>query len=136
LSTGEQIQQGIPTGVWNADTVHSRIGFEVSYAVATFSGELTNFEATLDNGQLTGRARIESLPAKEPNLQAHLLSPEFFDAERHPEVTFSSTEMSRHGDDVEIEGEITIKGRTQPTKLTGKAMRLGTRTTSWTKADA
>jgi polyisoprenoid-binding protein YceI len=121
MSTIEQTQTGIPTGTWKADTVHSRIAFEVPYAVATFSGEVPSFGATLEDGQLSGVARIESIQVKEENLQAHLLSPEFFDAERHPEVTFKSHEIRRDGDDVEIDGEVTIKGVTQPAKLTGLA---------------
>ena len=53
-------------------------------AVATFTGEVTDFEATLADGTLEGSAKIESIKLKDENLQAHLLSPEFFDAERHP----------------------------------------------------
>ena len=37
MSTTEQTEQGIPTGTWQADTVHSRVAFEVPYAVATFT---------------------------------------------------------------------------------------------------
>jgi polyisoprenoid-binding protein YceI len=121
MSTIEQTKQGIPTGAWKADTVHSRVAFEVPYAVATFSGEVPEFTATLEDGELTGVARIESIQVKEENLQAHLLSPEFFDAERHPEVTFKSHEIHRDGDNVEIDGEVTIKGITQPATLTGIA---------------
>jgi polyisoprenoid-binding protein YceI len=121
MSTIEQTQTGIPIGAWKADTVHSRVAFEVPYAVATFSGEVPDFQATLEDGKLTGIARIESIQVKEENLQAHLLSPDFFDAERHPEVTFTSHEIRREGDDVEIDGEVTIKGVTQPAKLTGIA---------------
>jgi polyisoprenoid-binding protein YceI len=121
MSTIEQTQQSIPTGTWKADTVHSRVAFEVPYAVATFSGEVPDFEASLEDGRLTGVARIESIQVKEENLQAHLLSPEFFDAERHPEVTFTTSEIRRDGDNVEIDGEVTIKGITRPAKLTGIA---------------
>lgn len=120
MSTIEQTQ-GIPTGTWKADTVHSRVAFEVPYAVATFSGEVPDFEASLVDGKLTGAARIESIQVKEENLQAHLLSPEFFDAERHPEVKFESNEITRDGDNVTIDGTITIKGITRPATLTGIA---------------
>jgi polyisoprenoid-binding protein YceI len=109
----------IPTGTWNADTVHSSVGFEVPYAVATFSGELTDFEAHLADGTIAGTAKIASLQTKDENLQGHLLSPEFFDAERHPEVSFSGSEIKRDGDNVEIPGEITIKGISQPATLKG-----------------
>jgi polyisoprenoid-binding protein YceI len=112
---------GIPTGTWKADTVHSRVAFEVPYAVATFTGEVPGFEATLENGTLTGTARIETISVKEENLQGHLLSPEFFDAERHPEVTFVSRSIKRDGDNVEIEGDLTMKGITKPATLKGTA---------------
>jgi polyisoprenoid-binding protein YceI len=121
MSTIEQSKQVIPTGTWQADTVHSRVAFEVPYAVATFTGDVPNFEATLEDGTLTGVAQISSIQVKEENLEAHLLSPEFFDAERHPEVRFVSHEIHRTGDDVTVDGEITIKGITQPATLTGKA---------------
>lgn len=121
MSTTEQTQQIIPTGTWKADTVHSRVAFEVPYAVATFTGEVPDFEATLEDGKLIGIARIASIQVKEENLQGHLLSPEFFDSERHPEVTFASKEIRRDGDSVEIDGEVTIKGITKPATLTGTA---------------
>ena len=116
-----ETQVGIPTGTWQADTVHSRIAFEVPYAVATFTGEVPDFEASLVDGVLKGVARINSITVKEENLQAHLLSPEFFDAERHPEVTFVSSAIRRDGDEVEIDGELTMKGITRPATLTGTA---------------
>jgi polyisoprenoid-binding protein YceI len=119
-STTETQTTGIPTGTWQADTVHSSVAFEVPYAVATFGGQVTEFDATLADGKLAGSARIESIQTKEENLQAHLLSPEFFDAERHPVVGFSGTlEQDGDGDDVQVDGEITIKGITQPAVLKG-----------------
>jgi polyisoprenoid-binding protein YceI len=117
MSTIEQ-QTEVPTGTFTADTVHSNIGFEVPYAVATFSGNVTDFEATLADGKLTGSAKIESLQTKEESLQAHLLSPEFFDAERNPTVSFSG-DLERDGDKATVTGEITLKGITQPVALEG-----------------
>jgi polyisoprenoid-binding protein YceI len=112
-------ETAIPTGTWKADTVHSSVAFEVPYAVATFSGEVPDFEAILADGKLTGVAKITSLTVKDENLQAHLLSPEFFDAERHPEVRFEGSKLTRDGDNATLEGEITIKGITKPATLTG-----------------
>jgi len=109
----------VPTGTWNADTVHSSVTFEVPYAVATFSGSVTDFDAALADGRLTGAARIGSITVKDENLEAHLLSPEFFDAERHPVVSFTTDTIRRNGDAVEVEGEITIKGITKPATLRG-----------------
>jgi polyisoprenoid-binding protein YceI len=118
MSTTEQTT-AVPTGTWKADTVHSSVTFEVPYAVATFSGSVTDFDATLDNGRLTGVARIATISVKDENLEAHLLSPEFFDAERHPEVRFSTDTIRRSGDEVEVRGQITIKGITKPATLHG-----------------
>ena len=119
MSIAEQTGTEVPTGTWNADTIHSSIAFEVPYAVSTFSGDVPDFEAKLEDGTLTGVARIASLQVKDENFQAHLQSPEFFDVERHPEVRFESTEIRRDGDDVEIDGEITIKGVTRPATRRG-----------------
>jgi polyisoprenoid-binding protein YceI len=117
MSTIQQ-ETAVPTGTFVADTVHSSIGFEVPYAVATFSGTVDDFEATLADGTLAGSAKIESIKTKEENLQAHLLSPEFFDAERNPVLTFSG-DLQHDGDDAKVTGEITIKGITRPIVLEG-----------------
>jgi len=109
----------LPTGTWKADTVHSSVAFEVPYAVATFGGDVPEFEASLVDGKLTGVAQISSLNVKDENLQAHLLSPEFFDAERNPEVGFQASNVTRDGDNVTLDGEITIKGITKLTTLSG-----------------
>jgi len=119
MSTTEQATTGVPTGTWQADTVHSQVAFEVPYAVAAFNGEVTDFAATLSDGKLTGSARISSITVKDENLEAHLLSPEFFDAERHPEVRFETDTLRRDGDRVEVDGRITIKGITKPATLRG-----------------
>lgn len=118
MSTITDTKTQAPVGTWKADTVHSSVAFEVPYAVATFGGTIDEFEATLADGKLAGSARIESIQLKEENLRAHLLSPEFFDAERHPAVRFSG-DLSRDGDAARVDGEITLKGIAQPVVLEG-----------------
>jgi polyisoprenoid-binding protein YceI len=110
----------IPTGTWQADVVHSSVAFEVPYmGISTFSGSVKSFQVTLADGTLTGSAQIASLVTKDENLQGALLSPEFFDAERHPTVSFSGTATRSADAQVEFDGEITIKGIAQPATLTG-----------------
>ena len=107
-------QTQIPAGTWQADPVHSGVGFAVKYlGVATFSGEVKGFEASLVDGRLTGTAWVSSIQVKDENLYGHLLGPEFFDAERHPELTFSGTDAGGG----RFEGELTIKGITKPVTL-------------------
>ena len=120
MSITEQKQTILPTGTYNADRVHSSVAFEVEYlGIGAFGGTVTDFEATLENGRLAGSAQIESLETKDENLHAHLMSPEFFDAERHPVVSFSTESAAVEGANVELDGEITIKGVTKPATLTG-----------------
>jgi polyisoprenoid-binding protein YceI len=119
MSTITSPAVAIPTGTYNADPVHSALGFEVRYmGIAFFKGAVKDFGATLVDGKLAGAARIESLETKDENLHAHLLAPEFFDATNHPEVTFSG-DVVPAGEGVEVDGEITIKGVTKPAVLRG-----------------
>jgi len=123
MSVTTAAQTGIPGGTWALDPIHSTIGFEVNYLVGAFRGQFRDVQATLvaegDSARLTGSAKVGSVDVKDENLNAHLQSPDFFDAERHPELTFESTEISRSGDEVRIAGELRIKGVTQPVVLAG-----------------
>jgi polyisoprenoid-binding protein YceI len=120
MSTTEQEVTGIPTGTYQADVVHSSVDFEVQYmGIATFSGGVKEFQASLADGRLDGSARIATLVTKDENLLGHLLAPDFFDAEQFPEVGFSGQAVQRVGDEVVFQGEITIKGVTKPATLTG-----------------
>ena len=120
MSITEQQQTVLPTGTYTADRVHSSVAFQVEYmGIGAFGGTVTDFDATFENGSLSGSARIQSLETKDENLHAHLMAPEFFDAERHPVVSFSTEHAKLDGPNVELEGEITIKGVTRPATLTG-----------------
>jgi polyisoprenoid-binding protein YceI len=120
----ESTAQFAPAGSWSADPVHSSVAFEVAYAgVNTFRGGFDEFSASLAGGEeptLDGSARVASVDVKDENLNLHLQSPEFFDAERYPEIAFHATALRRLGDGrVEGSGELTIKGVTLPVELTG-----------------
>jgi polyisoprenoid-binding protein YceI len=112
-------QQALPTGAWSADTVHSTIGFAVPYMAGTFQGTFSDFDARLSDGVLRGTADVASVQVKDPNLEAHLQSPDFFDAERFPQLRFEAQEISRSGDDLTITGELTLKGNTEPVEIKG-----------------
>src|SRR3954469_15585075 len=112
-------QQALPTGTWGADTVHSTVGFAVPYLAGTFQGTFSEFDARLSDGVLRGTAKVASVQVKDPNLEAHLQSPDFFDAERYPQLSFEAREISRSGDDLTIAGELTLKGHTEAVEITG-----------------
>jgi polyisoprenoid-binding protein YceI len=109
----------LPTGTWALDPVHSTIGFELPYLAGLFRGSFRDVEARLADGTLRGSARVASVEVKDENLAAHLQSPEFFDVERHPELTFVSNSIERTGDELKVNGDITIRGTTKPAELVG-----------------
>lgn len=120
MSITQQEQIAVPQGTFGADPVHSSVAFAVRYmGVGLFGADVKTFEATLVDGRLSGSARIASLETKDDNLHAHLMSPEFFDAERHPSVSFTSNAVSTDGADITFEGEVTIKGISRPATLRG-----------------
>jgi polyisoprenoid-binding protein YceI len=118
------------TGTYKLDPIHSSASFTIKHmVVATFRGRFEEFDAVLEDGRLTGIVNVGSIVVKDPNLAAHLQSPEFFDAERHPELRFESSEIRPDGDRVVVDGELTIKGITKPVQargtLTGPVETLG-----------
>jgi len=114
----------VPAGTWTVDPVHSQVGFAVDYMIGTFRGSFSPVEGSLTASEdgsvrLTGSAKVESVNVQDSALTSHLLSPEFFDAERTPTIDFSATTLRRSGDDVAVDGELSIKGITHPVTLGG-----------------
>jgi polyisoprenoid-binding protein YceI len=113
-----------PAGTWSLDPVHSSVDFEVSYLAGTFKGGFDEIGAELtvdgERATLEGSAKVASVDVKDENFSAHLQSPDFFDAERHPELRFTAEDIRLDGDgQVSVAGELTIKGVTQPVTVTG-----------------
>jgi polyisoprenoid-binding protein YceI len=110
------------SGSYAADPVHSSFGFAVRYqGVSLFRGTLDEVSATLADGRLEGTAQVESISIRAPEqFRAHVLSPEFFDAERHPEVRFASSQVDLAEDGTAtVAGELTIRGITRPVLAQG-----------------
>jgi polyisoprenoid-binding protein YceI len=124
-TTLEAVQntESLPAGTWKLDAVHSQVGFAVDYVIGTFRGSFSPVDATLEvsdgTAVLTGSVPVQGVRVQDENLDAHLQSPEFFDAERTPEITFRSTNISRSGDEITIAGDLTIKGTTQAVEGSG-----------------
>jgi len=119
MSTISAQRTSVPAGTWKLDPVHSSIGFSVKHVVGTFRGGFDSFDVTLDAQGLQGTTQVSSIDIDEPNLSGHLLSPDFFDAERYPELTFRSKAIAVEGDAVTIDGELTLKGVTKPVTISG-----------------
>ena len=89
--------------------------------MSVYRGTLDEVAATLAGGRLEGTAKVETISIRTPEqFSAHVLSPEFFDAANHPEVTYVSDELDlREDGTAKVAGELTIKGITKPVVATG-----------------
>ena len=111
----------VPAGTWNVDPVHSVAGFAVRHMmVGTFRGEFSEIDATLTDGKLVGKVKVGSLQIKDDNLKGHLFSPDFFDAERYPEIIYESSSLTVNDGVLSSEGTITLKGASTPVTATGR----------------
>jgi polyisoprenoid-binding protein YceI len=132
LSTTTTSLGTIPAGTYNVDPTHSNVGFEVRHmGIATVRGAFRKFQGTIDaTGEapvLEGTVEAGSIDTNDPQRDGHLASPEFFDAESHPEITFRSAAAEPvEGGQIRLSGEITIKGITQALELTGVLAEGGT----------
>ena len=119
-------EQPIST-TWRVDAVHSSVGFAVRHMiVSTFRGRFETYDATLvdlgDRLAIDGWVDVSSIAVKDPDLAAHLQSPEFFDTASHPHLRYASTDIAVAADGAMVlHGELTIKGRTRPVRATGSS---------------
>src|SRR5438445_9266816 len=97
LSTSTISLDSVAVGTYNVDPVHSNVGFEVRHmGIATVRGAFRKFQGTVDaTGDapvLRGTVDVASIDTNDPQRDAHLTSPEFFDAENYPEIAFHSSQ--------------------------------------------
>ncbi len=114
----------IPTGTWNVDPIHSQVGFAVKHmGIATVRGQFHDFQGSVsiaDDGsaRASGTVKVASVDTGEAQRDGHLRSPDFFDAENHPELSFESTSITPVDDETfAIHGNLTIHGVTNPVEL-------------------
>ncbi|MCU1454394.1 MAG: YceI family protein [Acidimicrobiales bacterium] len=115
----------IPAGTWTIDPSHSEVGFSVRHLmVSKVKGRFTSFEGAITIAEdplasaVTATVDLDSVTTNEPQRDAHLRSADFFDAEHHPKMTFSSTSVRPAGNDFLVVGDLSLKGVTRPVELT------------------
>jgi polyisoprenoid-binding protein YceI len=126
----ETVNRVVPAGTWTVDPVHSAIHFAITHnGIATFRSGFEDYSVTLTGGEqprLEGNVEVASIEIDEPQLKGHLMSPDFFDAERFPRVSFGSTELSVEDDGtVRLAGDFELHGETRRVEATGKFGQLG-----------
>jgi polyisoprenoid-binding protein YceI len=113
---------------WNIDKAHTEVGFGVKHMmISTVRGKFTRFDAdvqldpaNVEQGKVTARIEAASIDTGEEKRDGHLRSADFFDAEKYPTLTFSSTSVKRSGEDVEVHGTLQIKDQEHPIVLKGE----------------
>ena len=106
------------------------IGFAVIHnGVSSFRSGFEAYTAKFSGGEnphLEGTVDVAGIRIDEPQLKGHLLSPDFFDAERYPELRFSSTalEIAEDGS-AQIRGDLSIRGEVREVEASGRFVQLG-----------
>jgi polyisoprenoid-binding protein YceI len=106
----------VPAGTWAVDPVHTTVGFQVvdtADLFSTINGRFTDFEGRVTGGEapsFSGVVRVESVRTDNEQRDAHLISPDFFDGARYPEIRFESTAVEPIDDDrFRVRGNLVIK---------------------------
>ena len=105
-------------GTYGIDTVHSHVTFKIRHLVSKVSGEFTDFDGTivadldnLDDSSVEFTIQAASINTDNEKRDEHLRSPDFFDVETHPEITFKSSKITRVDDDTfAVAGTLTMRG--------------------------
>jgi polyisoprenoid-binding protein YceI len=115
---------GYVAGTWEIDPVHTEVSFVIRHMMVskvrgrfdTFTGTIVTAAALRDS---TASAAIDlgSINTGNETRDAHIRSADFFDTEHHPQMTFESTGVRVDGDDLVLEGNLTIRGVTRPIAL-------------------
>jgi polyisoprenoid-binding protein YceI len=115
---------GYLAGTWDIDASHSDVSFTVRHMMVSkvrgrfgkFSGEIVTGENLADSS-VTATIDATSIDTNNEQRDGHIRSADFFDVESHPEWTFRSTALRVDGEDLALDGELTIKGVTRPVTL-------------------
>ncbi|MDA0636415.1 YceI family protein [Nonomuraea sp. MCN248] len=123
---------GYQVGTWNADPIHSEIGFSVRHMmVSNVRGRFADFEAIVTTAEnplnSTARAviRVASLHTGNDTRDTDLRSSAFLGVDEHPEILFTSTAIRMDGDAYLVEGDLTIRGTPKPVTLRAEPGGIG-----------
>jgi len=106
---------------WKLDPTHSEIEFKVKHMMistvsgsfAEFDGEIEGADDSFKDGKFKFNTKIDSISTKNNDRDTHLKSEDFFNAEKHPHLTFKSKSF----DGEKMVGDMTIKDVTKEVTL-------------------
>jgi polyisoprenoid-binding protein YceI len=124
----------VPAGTWTVDPVHSSVAFEVKHMmISTVRGHFHEYDGRLEaaeddptGSRVEGSAKVASIDTGNDERDAHLRSPEFFDADRFPEIHYVSTEIQHiEAGTYRVTGDLTIKDVTQSVEMDATVEGVG-----------
>ncbi|SHH48193.1 Polyisoprenoid-binding protein YceI [Chryseolinea serpens] len=109
---------------WTIDNAHSKIGFIITHmAISEVEGKFNDFNGTLiskndsfDGAEVTFSAKTGTVDTDNERRDGHLKSPDFFDAEKYPEITFKGN-LVKSGTGYKLKGNLIMHGVTKPVEL-------------------
>jgi polyisoprenoid-binding protein YceI len=115
---------GYVAGTWTIDPVHSEVGFSVRHMMVSkvrgkftkFTGQLVTADDVLASS-VTAEIDLSSIETGAEQRDAHLRSPDFFDTDNHPVMTYRSSAIRAAGNGYLVDGELTLKGVTKSVPL-------------------
>ncbi|MBM7052266.1 YceI family protein [Rothia sp. ZJ1223] len=117
----------LTAGTWAIDAAHSHVGFVVRHAgISKVRGSFDQIDAQFNvaenilDSTVEATLQIASINTENEARDGHLKSADFFDAENYPTMTFTSRSVEINGEDITVEGNLTIRGETRPVTLTGE----------------
>jgi polyisoprenoid-binding protein YceI len=111
--------------LWNLDKTHSKLQFSARHMIiAEVAGHFNNFDVTIkaDDDFLESEAEVtidvKSIDTGITDRDNHLKSPDFFDVENYPQITFKSKKVEKVDDETfKLYGDFTIRNITRPLVL-------------------
>lgn len=122
----------VPAGTWAVDPVHTTVGFQVvdtADLFSTINGRFTDVEGRVTGGEapsFSGIVRVDSLRTDNEQRDAHLISPDFLDAAKHPEIRFESTAVEALDDErFTLRGNLFVKDTPFEVEFEGRVRGRG-----------
>jgi polyisoprenoid-binding protein YceI len=107
-------------GTWTLDKAHTKIGFNVTHMVVAevegsfreFDGSIVSKSEDFSGSEISFTAKTASIDTDNDRRNEHLRSPDFFDVEKFPEITFKGV-LAKEGGKYKLKGDLTMHGVTK-----------------------
>jgi len=127
MTTSLDTHTNFVAGTWDIDPTHSTVSFAVKHLMISkvrgtfdgFSGTIVTSESPSEN-QVNASIDMATINTNQADRDGHLRTNDFFNTEEFPTATFVSSSVNIDGDDMTVDGELTLRGVTKPVTLTGE----------------